>query len=92
MSQRLKKLPLFLCAELRRPWSHLTTATTLAGPLSFVFADDDEAMLMKRLSGSELARAVLKQQEAQRRAAEALQLAWKKRKVCDVLFIRQEVQ
>lgn len=36
---------------------------------------------MKRLSGSELARAVLKQQEAQRGAALALQLAWKKRKV-----------
>lgn len=48
-----------------------------------VFAEDDgeAAMAMKRLSGSELARAVLKQQEAQRRAALALQAAWKKRKV-----------
>lgn len=36
---------------------------------------------MKRLSGSELARAVLKQQEAQRRAAEVLQTVWKKRQV-----------
>ncbi|CAN0035308.1 unnamed protein product, partial [Pylaiella littoralis] len=42
--------------------------------------DDDEAAMAKRLSGSELARAVLKQQEAQRRAAEAVQFAWKRRK------------
>lgn len=41
----------------------------------------DEETIMKRLSGSELARAVIKQQEAQRRAAEVLQTVWKKRKV-----------
>lgn len=55
---------------------------TLLAATLVVLADDDEAaMAMKRLSGSELARAVMKQQEAQRRAALAVQLAWKKRKV-----------
>lgn len=38
-------------------------------------------MAMKRLSGSELARAVVKQLEAQKRAAARLQLAWMRRKV-----------
>lgn len=48
-------------------------------PAWFILAGEDGAP--KRLSGSELARAVLKQQENQRRAAEAVQLAWRKRKV-----------
>eukprot|EP00752_Nemacystus_decipiens_P006227 g5617.t1 len=57
--------------------------------------DDEEAMAMKRLSGSELARAVLKQQEAQGSAALALQLAWRKRKArlhLDDRFAKRKVK
>eukprot|EP00903_Cladosiphon_okamuranus_P007817 g7563.t1 len=57
--------------------------------------DDEVAMALKRLSGSELARAVLEQQEAQQRAAVALQLAWKKRKAMlhlEGLFKKRKVK
>ncbi|CAN0035449.1 unnamed protein product, partial [Scytosiphon promiscuus] len=55
----------------------------------------NEEAAMKRLSGSELARAVIKQQEAQRRAAEVLQTAWRRRKAMlhlEGLFEKRKVK
>ncbi|CAM9198538.1 unnamed protein product, partial [Ectocarpus sp. 12 AP-2014] len=96
--------PAEVVARLRA--SAAARGVSLSQIMSGVFDDDDdggddeggvagEDGVPKRLSGSELARAVLKQQESQRRAAEAVQLAWRKRKAMlhlEGLFAKRKVK
>ncbi|CAM9976055.1 unnamed protein product [Ectocarpus sp. 6 AP-2014] len=96
--------PAEVVARLRA--SAAARGVSLSQIMSGAFDDDDndgdheggvagEDGVPKRLSGSELARAVLKQQESQRRAAEAVQLAWRKRKAMlhlEGLFAKRKVQ
>ncbi|CAB1110546.1 unnamed protein product [Ectocarpus sp. CCAP 1310/34] len=94
--------PAEVVARLRA--SAAARGVSLSQIMSGAFDDDDggddedgvgEDGVPKRLSGSELARAVLKQQESQRRAAEAVQLAWRKRKAMlhlEGLFAKRKVK